>query len=192
MEAALVPLNICYSRQSPCREGFGGEAACSLGERRAHSMTAAAEPFRVDLLKRLLQLLFLGAHAGRRGTDPSMANKPPSKYPLRLPRGGSAIVSQAKICDYLLSPTHPIGRFKAAFFSALGYTIENWQRLQEDLLELARSGEAFAGQENPYGQKYEVRGTLVGPSGRRADLVTVWIVLTDATYPQLVTAYPGE
>src|SRR3954452_21790852 len=105
-----------------------------------------------------------------------MANEPPTKFPLRLPSGGYAIVSKAKICDYLLASNHPIGRFKAAFFFALGYTIDNWERLQADLLELAKSGEAFAGRENPYGKKYEVHGTLVGPSGRRADLVTVWIV----------------
>jgi hypothetical protein len=121
-----------------------------------------------------------------------MANEPPSKFSLRLPNAEYAIVSQTKICDYLLSPTHPIGRFKAAFFSALGYTIENWQRLQGDLLELARSGEAFAGQKSAYGQKYEVHGTLVGPLGRKAELVTVWILLTGALYPQFVTAYPGE
>lgn len=121
-----------------------------------------------------------------------MANEPPAKFPPRLPGCEYAIVSKTKICDYLLSPTHPVGRFKAAFFSALGYTIDNWEHLQEDLLELARSGEAFAGRESLYGQKYEVRGILVGPSGRQADLVTVWIVLSGATHPQFVTAYPGE
>jgi hypothetical protein len=121
-----------------------------------------------------------------------MTNEPPTKVPQRLPNGGSAIVSEAKIRDYLLSPTHPIGRFKATFFSALGYTIDNWERLQADLRELAESGEAFAGQESPYGQKYEVRGILAGPLGRQADLITVWIVLNGGTYPQFVTAYPGE
>jgi len=121
-----------------------------------------------------------------------MANEPPSKFPLRLPGSESAVISPAKIHDYLLSATHPIGRFKAAFFSVLGYTTDNWERLQKDLLQLARSGEAVAGQGSPYGQKYEVRGTLVGPSGRQARVVTVWIVLNGEAHPQLVTAYPGE
>ena len=121
-----------------------------------------------------------------------MANEPPSKFPLRLPGGESATISRTKICDYLLSATHPIGRFKTTFFSVLGYTIDNWERLQKDLLQLARSGEAVVGQGSPYGQKYEVRGTLIGPSGRHARMITVWIVLNGETYPQLVTAYPGE
>jgi hypothetical protein len=121
-----------------------------------------------------------------------MNNEPPAKLPPRLPNAESAIVSEAKICTYLLSPSHPVGRFKAVFFSGLGYTIDNWERLQADLLELAKSGEAFVGGESPYGQKYEVRGILAGPSGRQADLITVWIVLGGETYPQFVTAYPGE
>jgi len=121
-----------------------------------------------------------------------MANEPSSELPVRLPSAERAIVQQAKVCDYLLSMNHPIGRFKAAFFGALGYTIEHWERLQADLLQLAQSGKAVPGQRSLYGQKYEVRGTLVGPSGRRGDLVTVWIVLHGETYPQLVTAFPGE
>ena len=121
-----------------------------------------------------------------------MASEPPSKFPLRLPGAESGVISRTKICDYLLSATHPIGRFKAAFFSRLGYTIHNWERLQKDLLQLARAGEAVVAQKSPYGQKYEVRGTLVGPSGRQARMVTVWIVLSGEIDPQLVTAYPGE
>ena len=120
-----------------------------------------------------------------------MANEPP-QLPLRLPNAEHAIVPRAKLCDYLLSMTHPIGRFKAAFFATLGYTIENCERLQMDLLQLAQSGTVFPGQLSPYGRKYEVRGTLVGPSGRLANLVTVWIVLNGEAYPLLVTAFPGE
>jgi len=121
-----------------------------------------------------------------------MANEPPSKSSPRLPSGEHAIVSQDKITDYLLSASHPIGRFKAVFFFSLGYSIDNWELLRQDLLQLARSGEALVVQQSPYGQKYEVRGSLVGPSRRRADLVTVWIVLDSETYPRLVTAYPGD
>jgi len=121
-----------------------------------------------------------------------MASEPPSKPSLRLPRAESATISRSKICDYLLSSTHPIGRFKAAFFSVLGYSTDKWERLQKDLLQIASSGEAVAGQVSPYGEKYEVRGTLVGPAGRQARLVTVWIVVKGETCPQLVTAYPGD
>jgi hypothetical protein len=119
-----------------------------------------------------------------------MANESPQL--LRLQNAEHAIVPRAKLCDYLLSVTHPVGRFKAAFFAILGYTIENWEQLQLDLLQFVQSGTAFPGQESSYGRKYEVRGTLVGPSGRRSNLVTVWIVLSGESYPLFVTAFPGE
>lgn len=121
-----------------------------------------------------------------------MPNESPKGLPTRLPGADHAIVPKEKVCDYLLSMNHPIGRFKAVFFRALGYTTGEWQRLQTDLLNLAQSGEAVPGQKSSYGQKWEVRGSLVGPSGRRADVVTVWIVLQDETSPQLITAFPGE
>lgn len=110
---------------------------------------------------------------------------------MKLPNGGAAVVSEAKVRDYLLSTAHPVGRFKARFFRGLGYTPEQWVRLQQDLLELARIGEAVLGQKNAYGQKYEVRGILISPAAREADVTTIWIILSGETDPQLITAFPG-
>jgi hypothetical protein len=102
-----------------------------------------------------------------------------------------AILDEAKVRDYLLSHEHAVGRFKAAFFETLGYSQEGWQRLQEDLLELCRTGGAAEGQSSQFGRKYEVRGTLQGPSGRHADVVTVWMILVGENVPRFVTAFPG-
>lgn len=41
---------------------------------------------------------------------------------MRLPAADRAYVDPAKVRDYLLSPVHPEGQFKAAFFRALGYS----------------------------------------------------------------------
>lgn len=84
---------------------------------------------------------------------------------MKLPGVQQAIVDEAKVRDYLLSLEHPIGRFKAMFFGAQG---------------------------SAFGQKYKVRGILEGPSGGRAEIVTVWIVLDGEAAPRLVTAFPGE
>jgi len=111
---------------------------------------------------------------------------------MKLPRAEHAVVEDAKVRDYHLSREHPVGRFKAAFFGALGYTRAGWQRLQEDLLELGRVGVVEQRQKSPFGQKYEVRGILTGPSGGRADVTTVWIVLDGEDVPRFVTAFPGE
>ena len=100
------------------------------------------------------------------------------------------MIEPAKLRDYLLSSTHPVGRFKAAFFQALGYSADDWQTLEADLLELARAQEAVVGQVSPYGTKYEMHATLTGPNGRTAGIVAVWILRNDEDFPRFVTAYP--
>lgn len=75
-----------------------------------------------------------------------------------LPNAARAIVEDAKVRDYLLSSTHPIGRFKSVVFLALGYSQENWQALAADLLAFAKQEHAIAGKPTEHGQKYEVSG----------------------------------
>jgi len=45
-------------------------------------------------------------------------------------------------------------------------------------------------EQTPYGHKYAIRATLVGPSGGSADVVSVWVVRTGEEFPRFVTAYP--
>jgi hypothetical protein len=111
---------------------------------------------------------------------------------MKLPAAERAVIAPAKIRDYLLSTAHPVGRFKAPFFASLGYTNSNWRRLEEDFRALAVSGDAEFGRASAYGQKYEIRGTLNGPSGRSARVLTVWIIMFGSDVPQFVTAFPGE
>jgi hypothetical protein len=110
---------------------------------------------------------------------------------LKLPNWQNAVVDPAKVRDYLLSTSHPVGRFKAAFFNALGYTDTNWTVLHRDLLALAALDAAVPGQPAEFGAKYEVHATLVGPSGRTATVVTAWIVRAGEDVPRFITAYPG-
>ena len=52
---------------------------------------------------------------------------------MHLPKAEQAIIEERKVRDYLLSPTHPIGHFKAILFAWLGYSQEHWSRLEHDL-----------------------------------------------------------
>lgn len=61
---------------------------------------------------------------------------------MKLPNRERAQVPTEKVRGYLLSPSHPVGRFKARFFESLGYTLDNWEALSEALREVARVGEA--------------------------------------------------
>ena len=110
---------------------------------------------------------------------------------MRLPNVDIVVVEDAKVRDYLLSPTHPVGRFKSVFFIALGFAPDRWQALRDALLELGRAGDAVPGQASPFGLKFEIRATLHGPSGRQANVVTVWMVSSGQDFPHFVTAHPG-
>ena len=61
---------------------------------------------------------------------------------MKDPDWEKAEIDPAMIRVYLLSPTHPVGRFKAPFFAALGYTQKEWHALQADLREIIRQGQA--------------------------------------------------
>jgi hypothetical protein len=108
-----------------------------------------------------------------------------------LPNATRAVVSDAKVREYLLSSLHPIGRFKAAFFRSLGFSEDDWEQLRDALLAIASMDEAFPGQPSTFGQKFEIRAKLVGPSGREAEIVTVWMVTNGQDFPHFVTAHPA-
>ena len=50
-----------------------------------------------------------------------------------LPRADDAEIDPRKLHEYLLSTTHPVGRFKARFFKALGYSAGRWHELEADI-----------------------------------------------------------
>ena len=111
---------------------------------------------------------------------------------MELPARERVQIEPAKVRDYLLSKVHPVGRFKAPFFEALGYSAGDWRRLESDLRQFAMTGEATRGRRTKYGQHYEIRGTLRGPSGRAAPVMTIWIVRTNEEAPRFITAFPGD
>ena len=111
---------------------------------------------------------------------------------MKMPGAVRAFIEPAKIRDYLLSPVHPIGRFKAVFFARLGYTAANWQDLAAALRLVALRNDASCGAEGTYGKRFDVRATLKGPAGRKAAVVTAWIVRSGEDFPRFITAFPGD
>ena len=110
---------------------------------------------------------------------------------MKLPGAARAQIDPAKVQQYLLSPSHPIGRAKARFFRRLGFTASRWEELRDALLRHAGTGDATAAAASPFGQKYLVRGILQGPRNVAA-VVSVWIVRANADDPVFVTAYPED
>ena len=61
---------------------------------------------------------------------------------MTLPHASAGVIERPKVEDYLLSATHPVGRFKAVFFRALGFTALGWSDLRDALLTIGRDGVA--------------------------------------------------
>ncbi len=109
---------------------------------------------------------------------------------MKLPNAERSIVDERKIRDYLLSRSHPVGRFKAAFFARAGFGPENVELLITQLRDFALDEEAQLGDATEYGQKYLISGIPTGPSGSSLDVTSVWILPTPNGIPRLVTVYP--
>jgi hypothetical protein len=104
---------------------------------------------------------------------------------------GIAIISRDKVTGYLLSLSHPIGRYKAAFFASLGYSADAPEVFEHDVAELLRA-EIEEIDVTEYGLKFSSGGLLTGPNGRQAYVLAIWIILSGEHAPRLVTAYPEE
>ena len=109
---------------------------------------------------------------------------------MEIPNAYRAVIEPMKLRGYLLSGGHPTGRSKARFFAACGFSAEHWSRFEQDLRTQHLSQDATLRERTPYGQKYEIRATLVGLSGRSARVVSCWMVRSEEDFPRFVTAYP--
>ena len=107
-----------------------------------------------------------------------------------LPGFDRAIVPQAKIIDYLLSPSHPTGHGKAKWFKKCGFTPESWEFLAEVLKRHAATCELAKVEDSPYGRRYTVEGELDLPGGGKSVVRPVWFIEADQDVPRFVTAYP--
>jgi len=95
----------------------------------------------------------------------------------KLPYADHAVVEQAKICDYLLSSSDPVGRFKARVFLSLG-------------LHHGRTGTVQRIESNTYGMKVVISASLRRPNGTSRRFCTVWLIPDSSIQPRLITAFP--
>lgn len=109
-----------------------------------------------------------------------------------LPNADRAQIDPDKLRGYLLSSTHPIGRFKARFFNALGFSADTWQELEQAFRIQHLTQDAQPADTAKQGQKYTIRAILIGPNGRAASVVSVWFLEMGGSAPRFITAYPGD
>lgn len=109
---------------------------------------------------------------------------------MKLPNSSKAIIPKEKLIDHLLSETHSIGKFKARFFSKLGFDTTNVNLFEESLLKIAKTEKIIDEIITTYGTKYILEGKLDNPVGKKVIVRTLWIIEKDKIIPRFVTVYP--
>jgi hypothetical protein len=109
---------------------------------------------------------------------------------LKLPNYQLAVVPQRKITEYLLSLTHPDRRSKEKFFTAFGFTVDDWETLATALINHVADNDVTKIEDSSFGTRYVIEGTMVSPDNRNPLLRSVWFIGTEENIPKFVTAYP--
>jgi len=109
---------------------------------------------------------------------------------MKLPNREKAYIPSAKLGCYLLSETHPVGRFKAKVLFAAGFDTSDVELLEQALLDIADKQELIDIIPFQYGTKYVISGDICSPTGSIIPMVTVWTIDIGHDSPRLVTAYP--
>ena len=106
-----------------------------------------------------------------------------------LPNAEHADVDPRKLTEYCLSPTHPVGKHKAAVFkAALGITADNTDQLREWLLRAANEGTAEAERVDEFGARFRIDFEATTATGS-ATIRSAWIVRAGEDFPRLTTCY---
>jgi hypothetical protein len=98
----------------------------------------------------------------------------------------NVIIESAKITNYLLVARDK--NDKSKFLNELGYTLDNWEILVEDIRNIVLENEAVFQKESPFGgDLYEVKGQL-----RNFGIITIWLVLDNQNIFRFVTLFPNK
>ena len=95
---------------------------------------------------------------------------------LKLPNAENVVAADAKFEKYLFGGTHSEGLAKGeAFSSRLGYTVENWSKLQKAIVENAPKYPVTSKGINGYGKHmYEQKIILYGLKRTPANVIVGW------------------
>ena len=103
-----------------------------------------------------------------------------------LPR--DAIIAEEKLTKYLLVRLPKDDKSK--FLAQAGYTLDNWQQLEQDLRTQVLTQTAELIEIARYGKKYAVNVRLRGPNGVEISVLTIWMVTNGTT--RFVTLVPDK
>lgn len=101
---------------------------------------------------------------------------------------GKAVIAADKLTEYLL--TFRPQNDKSKWLNGLGYTFDNKQDLEHDIMALLHAETLRFSTESVYGDLYFVEG-LIG-IGRKAKARAVWMYEYRTTLLKFITLYPAK
>ena len=108
-----------------------------------------------------------------------------------LPNALSATADNRKFTEYLFGGTNERGLAKgAAFTSRLGYDIDNYDKLKDEILKKASKYPSVYKRKNAQGDLYEQKIILYGLKNKPANVVVGWIANNDTV--RMTTSYIKE
>ena len=93
---------------------------------------------------------------------------------MKLPRYKEAVIPKAKLTQYALNPAKDSNKAKA-FEKALGYTVDNADKLIQQIYAKLPDCEAVEKGDKGWGMTYEVIMEIQGINGKTAKVLTGWI-----------------
>lgn len=107
----------------------------------------------------------------------------------KLPANAELIVETAKIEEYLLNRSHPLGAAKANYFLGIGFSHKDVGVFAESLREHGRTRQIVREVHSAFGKKLLIECQLVAPSGTLRCIRSVWINEEKNNF-RLITAHP--
>lgn len=118
-----------------------------------------------------------------------MSDEARTPHPQAIPNYQHAVISRAKLEDYVLNSNHDKGKHKALVFkSALGFEQSDWELLRQRILAELPFHPATIRVEGPFGKQYEVILPIEGVNLRIAEVITGWVIRPENDFPNLVSA----
>jgi len=107
---------------------------------------------------------------------------------MKLP--SDAQIASEKLSRYLLVK-RAVGD-KSEFLKQAAYTLDNPDRLEEDIRRQILILDAVSIEKTHYGELFEIRGRLAGPNSRVLRVKTVWMQEFKTGITKFITLYPDK
>ncbi len=109
---------------------------------------------------------------------------------MKLPYAKNVVIPKEKLVNYILSETHPTGKFKAKIFRKIGFDESKINTFEKELKQIADSEEIIKEITSKYGTKYIIDGQIKGSEGKAIKVRTIWIIEIGEIKPRFITIYP--